>query len=139
MKIRQGFVTNSSSSSYIIAVKGGLNNIKNLVDVENKVWKDFIINSILALLNSGDPDGCDETRPATVYIGSKKDLDEYKSDNFESADEAEKNPLFAKFKKHLKDGYIIYNKRVGYNDSSTGEQLRKTFEGNPNFVILEVY
>ena len=122
MKIRQGFVTNSSSSSYIIAIRGGLEGLDKLVDVDNPVWKEFIINGITQLMKSGS-DYC-ETSGADKMTDS--DINDYYDEG---------SSMHRKLTKLRNDGFVIYNKHFDNNDCG-GETLKKIFKDKNNFVII---
>lgn len=117
MKVRTGFVTNSSSSSFIIAIQGGISNLDRIVEVENVVWKKFIVDGITSLMES---DGSGDTAAAQVMLATMKDLDKLL--------EEEGDYLEAKDKKQyvswLSDGWVIYRKNVDYNDTGTKNMLR---------------
>jgi hypothetical protein len=104
MKYRQGFVTNSSSTSFIIAIKGGIENLSNLIDTDRK-WKKFIEDSIKLLLESSDEYDTGSYRPANndswVTEGKWKDeIENLKKNNFK-----------------------IYEKRVSIHDEHIQDSL----------------
>lgn len=124
MKIRHGFVTNSSSSSFIIAIKGGVENLDNLVDVQNESWKKFIVSGIKSAMERED--NCD-TREAKCLFSNMKELNEYLEDEGEWLNSKDK----AEYAKLVGDGFVIYRKSVGYHDQGTREQIRSM---NCNFI-----
>ena len=104
MKYRQGFVTNSSSTSFIIAIKGGIENLSNLIDTDKK-WKKFIEDFIKLLLESSDE--CDTScyRPANddAWFTEGKWKDEIE---------------------HLKkNNFKIYEKRVSQHDDNIQDSI----------------
>jgi len=124
MKVRNGFVTNSSSSSFIIAIRGGLEGLDQLVDVENPVWKEFIINGIKQLMAS-DGDSCGGDTSAA-----------YEIDDSEINDYDEGSAMHKKLTKLRDDGFVIYRKSFDYNDAG-GATLQKVFKDKTNFVVID--
>jgi hypothetical protein len=123
MKVRNGFVTNSSSSSFIIAIKGGIEGLDTLVDVENPVWKEFIINGIKQLMESDGEYG--DTSAANKM--SESDFNNYYEEG---------STMHKKLTKLHKDGFVIYSKSFDYNDAG-GHTLKKVFKNNTNFVVID--
>lgn len=128
MKIRNGFVTNSSSSSFIIAISGGLENLENIVEVENKQWKKFIINGIKELMEREDGN---DTHEAEVMFANMKDLNAWLDREGEWVDVKEKK----EFSQLISNGYVVYRKSVGYCDTGTSDQL-KTIGDECDFIKI---
>jgi hypothetical protein len=119
MKYRQGFVTNSSSTSFIIAIKGGIENLSNLIDTDKK-WKKFIEDSIKLILESSDDydtcSFCPANSDSWVTEGNWKDeIENLKKNNFK-----------------------IYEKRVSIHDDNIQESIRNLDKIN-GIVILKEY
>jgi len=129
MKIRQGFVTNSSSSSFIIAVKGGLDNIEAFIDIDNKLWKRFIANSIRHAFEISD---ADDTQSAEKLFSDEKGLKVYMEDMYTP----QTNEEASKYKKLVKDGYVFYRKDVSYHDSYLNRQINDMCDGK-NIILIE--
>ena len=117
MKIRNGFVTNSSSSSFIIAIKGGLDNLENIVDVEHGKWKTFIVSGIKSALARHDNFDTDE---AVQLFSNMKEFDAFVKDEGEWLDAANKK----RYAELVGEGFTVYKKSVSYHDHGTREQLK---------------
>ena len=100
MKYRLGFVTNSSSTSFIIAIKGGRENLKNLFP--NSTDESPLIVLINALLDNSS--GYGET--TGVDLLDQEDFDLYASD-FTGIDSS----------------FKMYRKNADYNDSTANDLL----------------
>lgn len=117
MKYRQGFVTNSSSTSFIIAIKGGIENLSNLIDTDKK-WKKFIEDSIMLILESTDEYDTCSFRPANsdswITEGKWKDeIENLKKNNFK-----------------------LYEKRVSYHDENMKDSI-KNLDKIDGIVVLK--
>ena len=129
MKIRQGFVTNSSSSSFIIAIKGGLDNIESFIDIDNKQWKSFIANSIRQAFESSDNN---DTQSAEELFSDEKGLKVYMEGMYTPQTTEE----VVKYKKLIKEGFVFYRKDVSYHDSYLNKQINDMCDGK-NIILIE--
>jgi len=141
MKIRNDYVTNSSSSSYVIAYK-------SLPEIDEETLKKYpflknygkLIET--ALFTEGDND-----TTAGAVSRTKEEYD----DNFISEygwrdnatvesilkDDDYLVDMYNKAIEYLERGFNILDKRVDYNDTYCQNMIRELAEDKENFVILE--
>ena len=144
LKIRSSFVTNSSSSSFIIAYKK-LPTIDN--DTLNrypflKGYEEFIEK---ALFEDGENRSCWETDAGDVYHNIE-DFNAYVVNNWgwgrgRTLEEILKDDkwvsdTYNKVKSHIEDGYNILYKYVDYNDEYCTDIIESLNDGE-NFIVLE--
>jgi hypothetical protein len=115
MKFRESFVTNSSSTSFILAIKGGRENIINFLEVDEK-WK-AILNAKIQDVFDYVGDDCLE-KPVEILEPSV-----FKGWGVESA--------FA----YKAAGYEIYKKDIDSNNSIARETIGKIID-NQNVILL---
>lgn len=141
MKIRSDYVTNSSSSSYVIAYK-----FLPEIDEETLSRYPFLKNygKLIekVLFTEGDNDTTAGTVSKTKEEYDKNFVDEYGwTSDMTLADILEDDEwLINRYNKaieYLEKGYNILDKSVDYNDSYCQNMIRELAEDNDNFVILE--
>lgn len=141
MKIRRDFITNSSSSSYIIAFRGFSKIDEDTLEKYPFMVQYQMIAEKLLMDGDGANDYCSETTEAEVAdnIVDLRDLLAencgYEPDEFEdmlSECECIKS-IYEEAKKKLDDGYKILFKDVGYDDIRN--ELFKNIQSD-DFVIL---
>lgn len=141
MKVRLDFVTNSSSSSYLIAFKDS-----NIFDEETLNKYPFlklfpnIIETIMDMESGYD------TTAAYVYE-TKEDYEQYLLDNYGytktrtikdliEGDSYVRN-RYEKAVEYLSKGYKIAEKDIDYNDESLIQIIKALANDNDEFVLLE--
>jgi hypothetical protein len=140
MKVRRDFVTNSSSSSYVIAYR-------NLPEFDDETLAKYpflknygkMIEKVLFAAGDNDTTEGEVARTKEEY--DKWFLDRYSWKNFTIEELLEDDRwLKARYNKaveYLEKGFNILSKDVDYNDEYCANMLDELAKDEDNFVILE--
>lgn len=141
MKIRSDYVTNSSSSSYVIAYKT-LPEIDEETLTKYPFLKNYgkLIETVL--FTEGDNDTTAGVVSRTKEEYDKNFVSEYgwkKDSTVESIieDDDYLTDMYNRAVEYLEKGFNILDKRVDYNDTYCSNMINELAEDKENFVILE--
>jgi len=143
MRIRVDFVTNSSSTSYVVAFKS-----QPSVDRTTIEKYPFLANYYGLLEHVLITEERWHSTTEGCIISSKDELDSYIIDHYGCGEEkttveevvAQWESLrdrYDNYVEHIKEGYRILFKCIDNIDEETAEILNSLAEGNNDFVILE--
>lgn len=141
MKIRSDYVTNSSSSSYVIAYK-------SLPEIDKETLKKYpflknygkLIETVL--FTEGDNDTTAGTVSRTKEEYDDNFISEYGWRDNTTVESILKDDdylvdMYNRAIEYLEKGFNILDKRVDYNDTYCQNMIRELAEDKDNFVILE--
>lgn len=141
MKIRSDYVTNSSSSSYVIAYKT-LPEIDEETLTKYPFLKNYgkLIETVLFAEGDNDTTAGVVSRTKEEY--DKNFVSEYgwKKDSIVESileDDDYLTDMYNRAVEYLEKGFNILDKRVDYNDTYCSNMIKELAEDKENFVILE--
>lgn len=140
MKVRSDFVTNSSSSSFVIAYRAN-------VEVDEETVKKYPFVSLYPRLIEALIDATDycDTEIADVF-STQEEYDKFFIDRYGwkkhtvqeiIEDDEDYRREYEEASKYLADGFAIMRKRVSDSDSSLESFIKTLAMDNDGFVILE--
>lgn len=131
MKIRLDYVTNSSSSSYIVALKDHVFDEETLAKYP---FLEFYQNPLENFLERNN--SYSETELSNV-IKNKDELSTWIKNDYSYYEVKEVIEFYEKCLKFIEQGYSIYDLRVDYSDDFIEDFIQRSSNSNPNFIIIE--
>lgn len=136
-KFRFSFVTNSSSSSFVVAYK-------SIPEIDEETINKYpFLKDYSSMIDKLLLTETEYTSKGNIFK-TKDEIEKYMlwhydCDTIEELKEEIGEELYNKFMKYINDGFNILFKNVDYNDECFVYMIKQATEDNDDFVILEEY
>lgn len=136
-KFRFSFVTNSSSSSFVVAYK-------SIPEIDEETIKKYpFLKNYSSMIEKLLLTETEYTSKGDIFK-TKDEIEKYmlwsySCDTIEELKEEIGEELYNKIMKYINNGFNILLKYVDYNDECFINMIEQATEDNDNFVILEEY
>ena len=136
-KFRFSFVTNSSSSSFVVAYK-------SIPEIDEETINKYpFLKDYSSMIDKLLLTETEYTSKGNIFK-TKDEIEKYMlwhydCDTIEELKEEIGEELYNKFMKYINDGFNILFKDVDYNDECFVYMIKQATEDNDDFVILEEY
>lgn len=136
-KFRFSFVTNSSSSSFVVAYK-------SIPEIDEETINKYpFLKNYSSMIDKLLLTETEYTSKGNIFK-TKDEIEKYMlwhydCDTIEELKEEIGEELYNKFMKYINDGFNILFKDVDYNDECFVYMIKQATEDNDDFVILEEY
>lgn len=136
-KFRFSFVTNSSSSSFVVAYK-------SIPEIDEETINKYpFLKNYSSMIDKLLLTETEYTSKGNIFK-TKDEIEKYMlwhydCDTIEELKEEIGEELYNKFMKYINDGFNILFKNVDYNDECFVYMIKQATEDNDDFVILEEY
>jgi len=141
MKIRVDFITNSSSSNYVIAYKALPNVDQQTMEKYPFLCKyyDLVEQMLFSDGRFDENETCVATQPEGIDSAFVRFFgwDDDTTVNEVLAQSEWVSALYEKCKKQISEGYQILFKNVDYRDKALSEIIEALAVGNSNFILLD--
>lgn len=136
-KFRFSFVTNSNSSSFVVAYK-------SIPEIDEETINKYpFLKNYSSMIDKLLLTETEYTSKGNIFK-TKDEIEKYMlwhydCDTIEELKEEIGEELYNKFMKYINDGFNILFKNVDYNDECFVYMIKQVTEDNDDFVILEEY